>query len=329
MRRALQLAKNGAGRTLSNPLVGAVIVSDGQIIGEGWHRRYGGPHAEVNAVNSVKESDREKLKNSTIYVTLEPCSHYGKTPPCANLLIDCEIPRIVVGALDPFPKVSGRGIRMLQAAGREVITGVLENECIEINRRFMTAHQRGYPYIQLKWAQTSDGYLSAGLNQPTLQISNQLSMMWMHKERAKSNAIFAGTNTILSDNPSLTCRYWPGDDPRKLTFDSPRLPDNAEILTGEYLLRKQNETLHDFLHRLYKEHNILSVMIEGGKETLQEFIEANLFDEIRVETNTELAIPLELQKTAVPAPTFPEDSLQLISVEKVRNNLIHTFTRHP
>ncbi|MBD5268491.1 MAG: bifunctional diaminohydroxyphosphoribosylaminopyrimidine deaminase/5-amino-6-(5-phosphoribosylamino)uracil reductase RibD [Bacteroides sp.] len=334
MRRALQLAKNGAGRTLSNPMVGAVIVADGRIIGEGWHRRYGGPHAEVNAVRSVSDADRPLLSRSTIYVTLEPCSHYGKTPPCAQLLIDEGIPRIVVGSGDPFPKVAGRGIRMLREAGREVIEGVLKEECEALNSRFMTAHRRGYPYIQLKWAQTADGYLSApdaedSRSAETLLISSPMSLLAMHRERAKAGGIFVGTNTVIADNPSLTCRFFPGDDPLPLTFDSPRLPADAAILQRPHELRMQGESLPDFLRRLYRERNILSLMVEGGAATLQEYLDAGLYDEIRIEINPELRAvqPGGSAVGAVKAPALPTPAPLLISVEDIRSNRILTY--HP
>lgn len=326
MRRALQLAKNGAGRTLSNPMVGAVIVAAGRIIGEGWHRRYGGPHAEVNAVNSVAPADRHLLTEATIYVTLEPCSHYGKTPPCSGLILRCGIPRIVVGASDPFPKVAGRGIRMLRDAGREVITSVLGKECYELNLRFMTAHRRGYPFIQLKWAQSADGIMATGDPLRRLILSNPLSMMWMHRERSRADAIMVGVNTVIADDPSLTLRYWPGDDPIPVTFGSPRLPAGAAILQRNHILRDPSETLPRFLRRLYKDYSILSLMVEGGPATLREFIEEGLADEIRVEIADELCLPCP--EGGIPAPSLtPLADLRLIGSEKIRKNLILLFRR--
>ena len=211
MRRALQLARLGAGHTSPNPMVGAVIVApDGNIIGEGWHHKCGEAHAEVNAVAIV--SDFNRLKDSTLYVTLEPCSHYGKTPPCANLIIERGIPRVVVGCLDPFVKVAGRGVKMLQDAGIEVVVGVLEHDCRELNHRFMTAHTTGRPWVQLKWAQTADGFIAlppdAGEN--PLHISTPVTMELMHQQRALCDAIVVGARTANIDDPSLTTRYWPG-----------------------------------------------------------------------------------------------------------------------
>ena len=202
MRRALQLARLGAGHTSPNPMVGAVIVGpDGTIIGEGWHRKCGEGHAEVNAVASV--ANASLLKDSTIYVTLEPCSHYGKTPPCARLIIERGIPRVVVGTLDPFPEVSGRGVKMLREAGVEVVVGVLEKECRELNSRFMTAHTTGRPWIQLKWAQTADGFIAlppdAGEN--PLHMSTPVTMCLMHRQRSLCDAIVVGAATARIDNP--------------------------------------------------------------------------------------------------------------------------------
>lgn len=333
MRRALQLARYGEGHTGSNPMVGAVIVAPPQapglperIIGEGWHRRYGGPHAEVNAVADVKPKDEQLLAQSTIYVTLEPCSHYGKTPPCAKLLIDKGIPKVVIGAGDPFPQVAGRGIQMLREAGREVITGVLEKECYDLNLRFMTAHKRGYPFVQLKWAQTPDGFMGSGDPHQRLILSNPLSMMWMHRERIRSQAIMVGTSTVILDSPSLLPALWPGDAPIPVTFDSPRLPADAKILSRPHILRQQGERLTDFLRRLYTDHKILSLMVEGGAVTLQDFIDNGIFDEIRLEISANRYNADE----GVRAPLLPaadRQPLHLISEERVRENTILTYRR--
>ena len=232
MRRALQLARLGAGHTSPNPMVGAVIVgADGTIIGEGWHRQCGQAHAEVNAVNSVK--DVNFLKDSTIYVTLEPCSHYGKTPPCARMLIEREIPRVVVGCLDPFKEVSGRGVAMLRDSGIEVVVGVLEQECRELNKRFMTAHTTGRPWVQLKWAQTADGFIAlppdAGEN--PLHMSTPVTMRLMHRQRALCDAIVVGASTARIDNPSLTTRQWPGRSPLRVVLSRDlSIPDNLGLL---------------------------------------------------------------------------------------------------
>lgn len=280
MKRALQLARLGEGLVSPNPMVGAVIVTaDGRIIGEGYHHRYGGPHAEVCAVNSVKEAERHLLKDSTIYVTLEPCSHYGKTPPCAKLIIDTGIPRVVVGSADPFPEVSGRGIKMLRDAGTEVIENVLREECDALNVRFLTAHRLGRPWIQLKWAQSADGFM-AGIDEDgrpyPVKFSTPVSSVWMHRRRSMVDAIMVGKNTLEIDKPRLDCRHWPGRPPRRV------------------------EPCHDLeeqMHELYKE-GVTSLMVEGGPTLLQSFIDLGLYDDLRIETAEKKL------GTGLPAPHF-------------------------
>ena len=303
MRRALQLARLGAGHTSPNPMVGAVIVGpDGTIIGEGWHRQCGQGHAEVNAVASVR--NEKLLKNSTIYVTLEPCSHYGKTPPCARLLIEKGIPRVVVGCLDPFKEVSGRGVEMLREAGIEVVVGMLEKECRELNRRFMTAHTLGRPWVQLKWAQTADGYIAlppeAGEN--PLHMSTPVTMRLMHRQRSLCDAIVVGAATARIDNPSLTTRYWPGKSPLRVVLSrNLSMGDNLNLLTDglptivynavknetmgavEYV-KMDTSTPQAWLEDLYR-RKVTSVMVEGGTRVLQQLIDAGTWDEARVETS--------------------------------------------
>lgn len=286
MRRAIRLARYGWGYTSPNPMVGAVIVApDGRIIGEGWHCRCGQAHAEVNAVRSIKEADRPLLPSSTIYVTLEPCSHYGKTPPCAELIIRERISRVVVGSLDPFPEVAGRGVRMISEAGATVEVGILEEECKALNPRFLTAHSLGRPHILLKWAQSADGFIGAAPGQPRAILSTPLTSLEVHKLRAQSDAIFAGTGTVIADDPMLDTRLWPGNSPRPSSFESPRLPADARIMRRNPILRHKNETLPDFLRRIYSDEKVTSMIVEGGRITLQEYIDAGLFDEIRIETS--------------------------------------------
>lgn len=303
MRRALQLARQGAGHTSPNPMVGAVIVGpDGTIIGEGWHRKCGQGHAEVNAVASV--NDPSLLKDSTIYVTLEPCSHYGKTPPCAKLIIERGIPRVVVGALDPFVKVSGRGVAMLREAGVEVVVGVLEEECRMLNCRFMTAHTTGRPWVQLKWAQTADGFIAlppeAGEN--PLHMSTPVTMRLMHRQRALCDAIVVGAATARIDDPSLTTRYWPGKSPLRVVLSRQlSIPDNLKLLNDGMPTiiynSKKNETRgaveyvkmdtsdpQMWLTDLYR-RGITSVMVEGGTDVLQQMIDAGAWDEARIEVS--------------------------------------------
>ena len=303
MRRALQLARGGEGRTAPNPMVGAVVVADGRIIGEGFHRTCGGPHAEVNAIASVAEADRKLLKDATIYVTLEPCSHYGKTPPCAKLIIDTGIPRVVVGASDPNPLVAGRGIRMLREAGIDVTENVLAEECAELNRRFMTAFSGPRPWIQLKWAQSADGFMAAlspeGEPRP-VAFSNPLSSVWMHRQRALVESIMAGNNTLRIDRPRLDVRLWGGRNPRKV-----------EIY--------HNDNLREKMEQLRKE-GVTSLMVEGGPTLLESFIREGLYDEIRIET-----APFALG-SGLKAPDVP-GNLRLAAKERCRDNEIHVFRR--
>ena len=303
MRRALQLARLGAGHTSPNPMVGAVIVApDGTIIGEGWHRRCGEAHAEVNAVASVV--DDNLLRDSTIYVTLEPCSHYGKTPPCARLLIERGIHRVVVGCLDPFVKVAGRGVAMLREAGIEVVVGVLEQECRALNERFMTAHTSGRPWVQLKWAQTADGFIAlppeAGEN--PLHMSTPVTMRLMHRQRSLCDAILVGANTARIDNPSLTTRYWLGKSPLRVILSHDlSFPDNLVLLTDglptivyncvknevvgpvEYV-KLDTDKPQSWLEDLYR-RGVTSVMVEGGTRVLQGLIDAAAWDEARIEVS--------------------------------------------
>lgn len=278
MRRCIQLARCGEAGAPPNPMVGAVVVCNGRIIGEGYHRRCGGPHAEVNAINNVR--DKQLLGQSTIYVSLEPCSHYGKTPPCTDLIIRSGIPRVVVGCADPFAKVNGSGIKKLQEAGCEVVVGVLEEECRELNRRFFTFHQKHRPWILLKWAQSEDGYISG--KRP---FSNILTQSLVHRLRARYQAILVGTNTAITDNPSLTTRLWQGPNPLRLTIDRHNsLPETLHLKddsTPTVIYRQ--ESIPEILDDLYR-RGIQSLLVEGGAKLLQSFIDAGLWDEARMET---------------------------------------------
>ena len=262
MRRCLQLAANGMQNARPNPMVGAVIVSGDRIIGEGYHQRYGEGHAEVNAFASVRAADEPLLAESTIYVSLEPCSHYGKTPPCADLIIRKGVKRCVVGCVDPFAEVSGRGIQRLRDAGITVITGVLEQECRWLNRRFFTYHSKHRPYIILKWAQSADGFIDKDYK--AIQLSNSQTQIRSHKLRADEDAILVGHTTYDREHPLLNVRYWSGPDPKRivLTHDRP-LP----LLIDDLYMQ-----------------GIQSLIVEGGSQTHQSFIESGLWDELRVET---------------------------------------------
>ncbi len=280
MRRCLQLARCGEAGAPPNPMVGAVIVCDGRIIGEGYHRRCGGPHAEVNAINSVKE--RHLLNRSTIYVSLEPCAHYGKTPPCADLIIETGIRRVVIGCADPFAKVNGLGIKKLQEAGCEVQVGVLEQECRELNRRFFTFHEKHRPWIILKWAQSEDGIMGGD---DRITFSNALTQTLVHRMRARSGAILVGTNTALQDNPTLTTRLWPGPNPLRLTIDrNGILPPTLHLKDNSTpTVVYTHENIEEILADLYV-RGIQSLLVEGGAKLLQSFIDKGLWDEARIET---------------------------------------------
>ena len=325
MQRCLQLAGMAEGHTSPNPMVGAVVVCDGRIIGEGYHRRCGEPHAEVNAIASVR--DKSLLSQSTIYVSLEPCSHYGKTPPCCDLIIASGIQRVVVGCLDPFPEVSGRGVRRLREHGIDVITGILEEECIQLNRKFITFHSLHRPYITLKWAQSRNGYIDRereAHEKPTL-FSTPTTSAWSHRLRATNDAIVVGTNTVLTDNPSLTVRYWSGKNPLRVTLDRHgRIPTNATILdsSAPTIIIKEcdsnngnTSSLHAIIQTL-REHNAQSLIVEGGRELLQSFIDNNLWDEARIEIT-----PQELNN-GIAAPHIEGETIKCNNHHYSHNTLI-------
>lgn len=286
MHRALQLASYGAGHVSPNPMVGAVIVSaDGRIIGEGFHRQYGGPHAEVNAVASVRDEDKCLLQESTIFVTLEPCSHYGKTPPCALLLRDTGFHRVVVGTGDPNPKVAGKGVQILREAGIEVVENVLQEECLKINERFFTAQTLKRPWIMLKWAQSADAFIAAPERMP-VTLSSPSGLSLMHAQRAATDAILVGTDTLLADNPSLTTRFWPGHSPRPVIFESERLKGKIlKVNQRDPIVLDPKIPLEENMHSLFAEYGVTSLMVEGGAKLLESFIKARLYDQIRVETS--------------------------------------------
>ena len=269
MRRCIQLAQNGRENAQPNPMVGAVIVYEDTIIGEGYHVRCGEGHAEVNACASVKPEDEHLLKESTIYVSLEPCSHYGKTPPCADLLIKKGFKRCVIGCQDPFAKVQGRGIQKLKDAGMEVTVGVLEEECKALNKRFMTYHGQQRPFVTLKWAESEDGFIDG-------HISNTYTQMICHKRRAEHQAILVGRKTFEVDKPSLNVREWFGSSPKRYVASSHLLT----LPEGYYLIQTNN--VAGILKRLY-EDGIQTVLVEGGADLLQSFIDSGLWDECYIE----------------------------------------------
>ncbi len=302
MKRCIELAKLGMGNVAPNPMVGALVVHNGKIIGEGFHRQYGEAHAEVNAINSVK--NKELLKESTIYVSLEPCAHHGKTPPCADLIVEKQIPRVVIACVDTFAKVAGKGIEKLQKAGCDVTLGVLEQESIDLNKRFFTFHNKKRPYIILKWAETLDGFIDIdyrGNNSiEPYWITNSLSKKLVHKWRTEEDAFMVGTNTAINDNPHLTVREWKGHNPVRIVIDrdlklskSLNLFDKKaktivfnskkSVITDnvEFVKIAFNDSLHEILNELYV-RSIQSIVVEGGKLLLDSFIQQNLWDEARV-----------------------------------------------
>mgnify|MGYP003603606454 FL=1 len=302
LKRCIELAQNGLGTTYPNPLVGSVIVFENQIIGEGWHQKAGKPHAEVNAIHSVK--DKSLLSKATIYVSLEPCSHFGKTPPCSDLIIANKIPNVVIGTVDPNEKVAGKGIQKLLEAGIHVTIGTLEDECNELNKRFFTFHQKKRPYIILKWAETADGFIAPQTKdeQKPVWITNPYSRQLVHKWRSEEQAILVGTQTVLDDNPTLNVRDWHGNNPAKIILDRQnRLNEDLVVFNSTEKTIVFSETKRDFKNNnCYSEvlnfnenlaqeicislfqNSIQSVIIEGGARTLQTFIDANLWEEARI-----------------------------------------------
>lgn len=302
MHRCIQLALNAVGNTSPNPMVGSVIVYDDRIIGEGYHTKAGEPHAEVNAINSIKKEDLHLLNKATIYVSLEPCAHFGKTPPCSDLIIEKNIPKIVIGCIDPFAEVAGKGVEKLLKAGRNVVVGVLEEKALQLNKRFFTFHEKQRPYIILKWAQTLDGFLDKKRDNDTgiNWITSNKTKLLTHKWRSEEDAILVGKNTVINDNPNLTTREVNGKNPTRIVIDSKcSLKNDFNLFNSdaktivintienkiedniEYLKVDESNFINNLLHQLYLKE-IQSVIIEGGATTIQHFIDSNHWDEVRV-----------------------------------------------
>ncbi len=347
MKRCIELAKLGMGNVAPNPMVGSVIVHKSKIIGEGFHRQYGQAHAEVNAINSVK--NKSLLKSSTIYVSLEPCAHHGKTPPCADLIVEKQIPRVVIACIDTFAKVSGKGIDKLRNAGCDVTVGVLEQESIELNKRFFTFHNKKRPYIILKWAETIDGFIDIDQREKNAVepywITNSLSKKLVHKWRTEEAAFMVGTNTAINDNPQLTVREWKGRNPLRIVVDRDlKLPNTLNLFDNEaktivfnnkkhnfadnveFVNIAFNNSLHEIVNELYA-RNIQSLVVEGGRLLLESFIQNNLWDEARV------FIGNKKFKTGVKAPVFnqipystkmiDDSKLMFFNNTKIKNTDIH------
>lgn len=340
MQRCLDLAVKGAGYVAPNPMVGAVLVHDNRIIGEGYHRQYGEAHAEVNCIQSVSPEDRPLISSSTLYVSLEPCAHYGKTPPCSDLIIQYAIPKVVVGCRDPFPEVDGKGISKLLAAGVEVKVGVLEKECRELNKRFFCQVEKRRPYIILKWAQTADGFI-AGNGSERLLISNEITNRLVHQWRSEEAAILVGTNTAILDDPALTNRLWKGRSPVRMVLDrSLRLPGGLKLLDGTqdtivlntiksgeqgkiryYKIDPQRDIIEQVL-KAANENNLQSILVEGGAKLLQSFMDTGVWDEARVVTNKNLFC-----KEGVVAPVLGQKDP--VQVQHIQSDNICTFINTP
>ncbi|MFD2918030.1 bifunctional diaminohydroxyphosphoribosylaminopyrimidine deaminase/5-amino-6-(5-phosphoribosylamino)uracil reductase RibD [Psychroserpens luteus] len=327
IKRSIEIAKSGLGSTAPNPMVGSVIVYDNKIIGEGYTSAYGGNHAEVNAINSVE--NKELLKDATLYVTLEPCSHFGKTPPCSDLIIHHKIANVVIGCVDDNPEVAGKGIAKLIASGCHVTVGVLETECKEHHKRFFTFHNKKRPYIILKWAETANGFIAPIKKdeKKPVWITNAYSRQLVHKWRAEEQSILVGTNTVLEDNPSLTVRDWTGKNPIRVVIDRElKLSKEHSVFNAEAETIEISKNDFDFNKPLAKQiatilhsRNINSIIIEGGEKTLQTFIDENLWDEARVFTgNTTF-------KNGIKAPEFYG---KLISEEKIIEDTLHIYVNN-
>ncbi len=334
IRRCMELAQRAKGFTAPNPMVGAVLVYNGRIIGEGWHHYYGAAHAEVNCIDSVQAADKALIPDSTMYVSLEPCAHQGITPPCAVRLVQEQIKKVVIANIDPFEKVGGRGIEILEEYGAQVQIGILKAEGEWLNRRFFCYHTHKRPYIILKWAQTPEGYIAPSDGR-RLQISNTHSHTLAHKWRTEEGAILVGTNTAINDNPELTARLWKGKQPLRILLDKDLKVPHTHKLFNEaaatWIINEQKDTLQGNLHflqmqfdetllpnllqRLHDTH-ILSLIVEGGAKVLNSFIAQDLWDEARVFTGAvslQQGIAAPLLQNAIPAFTtqLEQDRLQL------------------
>ncbi len=346
MRRCINLANNGLGNTYPNPLVGSVVVYNDRIIGEGWHQQAGEPHAEVNAICAVK--DKNLLSKSTIYINLEPCSHHGRTPPCADLIIEMHIRKVVIGTIDFNSEVHGKGVERLKEAGCEVVVGVLEKACRFLNRRFFTFHQKKRPYIILKWAETKDGFIfpeenTSNINKP-IWISNAYSLQLVHKWRTEEQSILVGTNTVVKDNPKLNARNYYGNSPIRIALDRRlRIPKNYNFFDGgvETIIFTEREVIDEggiinwvkidfsknvtnqILTVLYK-RGVQSLIIEGGSKILKSFVEDNLWDEARVFTSE-----INFFK-GISAPDFNgkriNESFNYLKKKDIKNNKLSIYS---
>lgn len=336
MKRCLHLAELAGGSVAPNPMVGAVLVYGDRIIGEGYHKQYGQAHAEVNCINSVKKEHQELIPSSVLYVSLEPCSHFGKTPPCTELIIRNRIPKVVIACPDPYFRVAGKGIVQLEQAGVHVVTGVLNDEAVCLNKRFFHFQKTGSPYVVLKWAQTADGKIAAKNFRRTAISSAQTNRV-VHKWRSEEMSILVGTNTALFDDPKLTSRLWPGNNPVRLVLDmNLRLPASLRLFDGTHPTIVFNRQLQEnHLNLSYQRirpdtsivsqmlevlaaKKIQSVLVEGGAQLLQAFIDENAWDEARVITNHKFSIG-----QGVPGPLLK--NAHHVKTERILNDSIQYF----
>ncbi len=338
MLKCIELARKGSGYVAPNPMVGAVIVYNDKIIGEGYHQQYGDSHAEVNAINSVK--DKSLLSKSTMYVNLEPCSHYGKTPPCTQKIIEYKIPQVVIGHEDPFPKVKGGGIKVLRENGVEVVTDILYDECAELNKRFFTFHEQKRPYIILKWAESADQFIDVCRENPEEKpfvFSTDTTMQLTHQQRAQESAIMVGTNTAIKDNPSLTVRLIAGHNPVRIVLDRTlKIPNDFRlfndesktiVFTEKKALARENieyininfkeSVIPQIMTVLYHQY-LISLLVEGGATLLSNFIKANLWDEARIETASDILI-----RSGIESPKFNRE--RFLDDQKYGNNHIRFY----
>lgn len=339
MQRCLQLAALGAGKVAPNPMVGALLVYEGRIIGEGWHRTYGGPHAEIECLASVRETDRQLIPHSTLFVSLEPCAHFGKTPPCSLRIIQERIPEVVVACSDPFPAVNGKGIEQLREAGIRVVTGVLEQDAIHLNRRFFTLHQEKRPYVVLKWAETRDGKISAADGQP-LAISGALTGRLVHRWRSEEAAIMVGRHTVEADDPALTTRYWAGRNPVRIIADPMlRISRDKRVFApiGQVIvlntLRDETEGHIRYLQvpagddpgtalRRLAEIGIQSILVEGGAALLSSCMRYGYADEIR-----RIVSPDKISPRGIDAPFLQTDNYLLTDTFQCGTDQLTVFER--
>ncbi len=341
MQRCIQLALSGAGMVAPNPMVGAVLVYNDRIIGEGYHRQYGAAHAEVNCINSVAAADRALIAAATLYVSLEPCAHFGKTPPCSDLIITNGIKTVVIGCQDPFTAVNGKGIEKLRNAGVDTIVGVLENACLQLNKAFFTFHTLHRPYIIIKWAQTADAKVAAADTQQRLIISNDITNRLVHRWRSETAAILVGTNTALMDDPVLNNRLWTGQPPLRMVLDlSLRLPNSLKLFNNKYKtivfndikqetdglttyvqLNRNTPVIPQILDACYT-LNIQSILVEGGPTLIQAFFDAGQWDEARVITNATLLV-----NNGLAAPTINNHYKN--KTEQYQSDKIDYYTNKP